>query len=562
MILSLRLKNIALIEKAEIDFGTGLNVLSGETGAGKTVIISAINFALGGKSDKTMIRHGENSCEAELLFKADSNSDALETLKEFDIESDDGEILIRRRLFADGRSDVRINGVACTVTMLKKLTSSLCDVYGQSEHYSLLLKSNQLKVLDKFIGDSADTLKEEIKGKISKINELKNNPIFSIGDEKDRQNKLDLLSYQINEIEKAELKDGEEDELLKDRKILKNVEKIGENLQTATQILGGDNTAIDMLSTALSKLNQLTDFGEEYANLSERVYSAKAELQDVLSEMESTLDGLDYDGNRLLNIETRIDLIHGLQRKYGNTYNEIIEYYNKSKEEYDAIVDSDKVYSKITAEINVLISDLSILYEKLHKLRVDYAVKFSNHIETELKTLGMKSAKFSVSVTKLQDDSVLSSNGIDDVEFMFSANAGEPLANMAKVISGGEMSRFMLAMKLVSSGVDGTYIFDEIDAGISGEVANIIAQKFSILSKKIQIITISHLAQIISYGDSSFKILKTDNGEKTSTNIIPLDSDGKVEEIVRVIGGLQSDTSINHAKELIRVANEFKKAIN
>lgn len=558
MILSLRLKNIALIEKAEIDFGSGLNVLSGETGAGKTVIISAINFALGGKSDKSMIHHGETSCEAELIFKVDKGSDALETLKEFDIECDDGEILIRRRLFSDGRSDVRINGVSTTVTMLKKLTSSLCDVYGQSEHYSLLQKSNQLKVLDKFANEKGEEIKLEIKKLVDKIKELNDNPILNIGDEKERQNKLDLLSYQINEIEKAELKEGEEEDLIKDRKILKNVEKIGENLQIATQLLGGDNMSVDMLSTTYSKLNQLSDFGEEYVTLSDRIYNAKAELQDVLTEIENTLDSLDYDGNKLAYIESRLDLIKGLQRKYGNDYNEIIAYYENAKIEYDNIINSDKIYTEIVNQINSNYDKLEILYDKLHKVRVEKAKEFSIEIETELKTLGMKSAKFNIQVLKSDNSRVLALNGIDDVEFTFSANAGEPLNTMAKVISGGEMSRFMLAMKLVSSGVDGTYIFDEIDAGISGEIANIIAQKFSVLSKKIQIITISHLAQIISYSDSSFKILKTDDGVKTATNIIPLDYDGKVDEIVRIIGGLRDESSITHAKTLIKNADEFK----
>ena len=285
MILSLRLKNIALIKKAEIDFKSGLNVLSGETGAGKTVIISAINFALGGKFDKTMIRHGENSCEAELLFKVSEFSDALEILKEFDIDCDDGEILIRRKLSIDGRSDVRINGVSTTLAMLKKLTLSLCDVYGQSEHYSLLQKSNQLKVLDKYIGEKAANLKEEIKGIVSEINSLNKNPVFSMGSEKDRLSKLDLLSYQINEIEKAELIDGEEERLIQDRKVFKNIEKIGENLQACKELLSGDNMSVDMLSTACSKLNQLTDFGNSYEELNDRLYNVKAEINDIAGEV-------------------------------------------------------------------------------------------------------------------------------------------------------------------------------------------------------------------------------------------------------------------------------------
>lgn len=559
MILSLRLKNIALIKMAEIDFGSGLNVLSGETGAGKTVIISAINFALGGKFDKTMIRHGESSCEAELLFKVGENSDAVGILNEFGIEIENGEILIRRRLSIDGRNDVRVNGVSTTLAMLKKLTLSLCDVYGQSEHYSLLQKSNQLKVLDKYIGEKATILKDEIKAIIAEINALNKNPILNLGSEKDRLAKLDLLSYQINEIEKAELIDGEEEVLIQNRKILKNIEKIGENLQACKEILSGDNMSVDMISTACNKLNQLSEFGKEYEELNDRLYNVKAELNDISSEVENTLDNLEYDGNQLSIIEGRLDLIHNLQRKYGNTYSEIISFYENAKEEYDTIINADKVYNEITKKINELYNNLNHLYGELHNIRVDKSVEFSQKIKEELKTLGMKSANFNINIEKSNDDRILSNSGIDDIEFTFSANAGEPLSNMAKVISGGEMSRFMLAMKLLSHDSDCTYIFDEIDAGISGDVANIIAEKFSILSNKTQLITISHLAQIVSFADTSFKIQKFDDGISTTTEIIKLDRQGKVNEIVRIIGGGLNEISKKHAEQLVLNAENFKK---
>ncbi len=558
MILSLRLKNIALIKKAEIDFKSGLNVLSGETGAGKTVIISAINFALGGKFDKTMIRHGENSCEAELLFKVNETSEAVEILKEFDIEADDGEILIRRKLSLDGRSDVRINGVSTTLAMLKKLTLSLCDVYGQSEHYSLLQKSNQLKVLDKYVGDLATNIKDEIKNIVAEINSFNKNPILNLGNEKDRLAKLDLLSYQINEIEKAELIDGEEEELNQNRKILKNIEKIGENLQACKELLSGDNMSVDIISTACNKLNQLTDFSKDYEDLNDRLYNVKAELNDIASEVESTLDGLEYDANALNIIENRLDLIRSLQRKYGNNYSEIIEFYLKAKEDYDTIINSDKIYNEITRKINELYDRLNVLYDKLHKIRVEKGEEFSVKIIEELKTLGMKSANFKINVVKNENTRILSNSGFDDVEFTFSANAGEPLSNMAKVISGGEMSRFMLAMKLLSNDSECTYIFDEIDAGISGEVANIIAEKFSILSQKTQLITISHLAQIVSFSDTSYLIKKTDDGVSTFTEIAELDRQGKINEIIRIIGGGENEISQKHAEQLVFNAEKFK----
>ncbi|MBR2377383.1 MAG: DNA repair protein RecN [Clostridia bacterium] len=561
MILSLKLKNIALVESAEIEFNKGLNVLSGETGAGKTVIISAVNFALGGKADKTMIRHGETYSETEVTFDISNNSDAKEVLSSFLIDADDDIVIVKRRLTLEGKSTIIINGNSVNLTMLKNLTSTLCDIYGQSEHYSLLSSANQLKVLDKYIGSEVISLKEEISPIISKIKELNAILENSGGSERDRELKLDLLSYQINEIEKADLQENEEEELEEKRKILHNIEKIGEVLSTVNAIFTEDNQAVDMISTAYGKLNSISSFSEEYSALAERVYSLKAELDDVSSEIENSLDNLNFDEEENQRINERLDLIRSLKRKYGNDYFEIISYLEKSKEEYDALLNFEKIHSKASKDLEENYQTLSKLYSKLSKLRVTKAKEFSSKIEVELKTLGMKSARFNISVLPNENDRVLSINGIDNVEFTFSANAGEPLKTMSKIISGGEMSRFMLAMKIVSSDNSGSYIFDEIDSGISGDVAKIVAEKFAVLSKNIQIITISHLPQIVSYGDVSFKIEKIDDGSTTKTNVIPLDYDGKIKEIVRIIGGDGSDVSYNHAKELIDKANKFKLTI-
>lgn len=559
MILSLKLKNIALIESAEIEFNKGLNVLSGETGAGKTVIISAVNFALGGKADKTMIRHGETFSEAEVTFDISRNDDAKEVLSRFLIDIEDDLVVVKRRLTTEGKSTISINGNAANLTMLKTLTLTLCDIYGQSEHYSLLNKANQLKVLDKYIGNDIINIKNEILPIVSSIKAL-NNTLENVGgSERDRELKLDLLSYQISEIENAELKENEEEELEEKRKILHNIEKIGEALSIANSIFTEDNQALDMISTAYGKLNSISAFSEEYNDLAERVYSLKAELDDVSSEIKNSLDNLNFDGEENQRINERLDLIKSLKRKYGNDYKEIANYLEKSKEEYETIINYEKIYNDTIKQIENNYQILSVLYSKLTKLRTIKAKEFSSKIESELKTLGMKSAKFSIDVLTNTDDKILSLNGVDDVEFAFSANAGEPLKTMSKIISGGEMSRFMLAMKIVSSDNSGTYIFDEIDSGISGDVARIVAEKFSVLSKNIQIITISHLPQIVSYGDVSFKIEKIDDGKNTKTNVIPLDYDGKIKEVVRIIGGDGSELSLSHAKELVSRADLYKK---
>ena len=561
MISLLRLKNIALIKSAEIEFDKNLNVLSGETGAGKSVIINAINFALGQKADKTLIRYGEDFCEAEIVFDTQNSLETLNVLEEYGIDVDNNEVIIRRRLTSEGKSTILINGVHVTLAMLKNVTLTLCDIYGQSEHYSLLNKKNQLKVLDDYIGEEVNAIKEQILPLIANIK--KNNDLLSsFGiDESSKEIKLDLLSYQIKEIEDAELKDGEEEDLENRLKILRNIEKIGESLSIVKSILGDDNLTIDLISTSLNKLSNITDYSENYSNIYDRLYSSKAEIDDIYSEVTNLLEDLEYDENESNFVNTRLDLYRTLKRKYGSNYNEILSYYNNLKLEYDNLLNFEEKSKQILKEIESDYIKLEGLYKRLTLLRTNKAKEFSKNIENELKTLGMKSAKFEVLFQTSENKRELSTNGIDDIEFTFSANAGEPLKTMSKIISGGEMSRFMLSLKLVSTDKSGTYIFDEIDSGISGDVAKIVAEKFAIISKKIQIITISHLPQIVSFGDSSFKIEKIDDGNNTITNVIKLDENGKISEIVRLIGGDNSSSSITHAKNLISSANDYKKSI-
>lgn len=558
MIKGIRLKNVALIESAEIDFFNGLNVLSGETGAGKTVIISAINFALGAKADKTMIRFGETYSEAEVCFAVQKNSEAASILDEYSIDFDD-EIVIKRKLTIDGRSDVRINGSSVTLSMLKRVTNSLCDVYGQSEHYSLLSSANQLKVLDGYIGEPLALLKSQAEPIINKIKTAQKTLESSGGDERSRAVRLDVLSYQISEIEKAELQEGEEDELLAKRVAFLNAGKIGEGLSVVNQALYGDGGASDIISTAISKLGQITSFSNDYEELYDRLYSLKAEADDIASTADSLLSDIDFDEREFNRIEDRLDLIKTLKRKYGSSYEEIMEFYSKSLIEYENLRNFEELSKSLETDITNGFIALNSIYDKMFNLRKDYAQKFSLDVERELATLGMKSAKFKIEVTR--NDKELSLDGNSEALFTFSANAGEPLKNMSKIISGGEMSRFMLALKIVSSPIGGTYIFDEIDAGISGEVAKIVAEKFVKLSKGVQIITISHLPQIVSYGDNNYLIKKTDDGVKTVTNVNMLNYEGKVLELMRLAGGLNSDVSRLHAVESIERAENFKKSL-
>ena len=322
MIKSIRLKNIAVIENAYFELENGLNVLSGETGAGKTVIINAINFALGAKADKTMIRHGESFAEAEICFFAGGNSVVEALLSEFGIDFD-GDIIVKRKITIEGRSDVKVNGESVTLTMLKKLSGLLCDVYGQSEHYSLLNQNNQLAVLDTYIGEGISNLKREAEPIISSIRKAKKALEENGGDERSRAIRLDVLKYQINEIEKAELYEGEEDELLEKQLLMKNAQKIGEALSTVNGALYSDGGACDAINQAISSLYKVLSYSEEYSALYDRLYSLKAEADDIASEAENLLSNIEFNPYERERIESRLDLIKTLKRKYGNTYGEI-----------------------------------------------------------------------------------------------------------------------------------------------------------------------------------------------------------------------------------------------
>ena len=563
MIKRISLKNIALITSAEIDFTQGVNVLSGETGAGKTVIIQAINFVLGAKADKTMIRYGEDFSVGEVVFDISKNLEVKSLLNEYDIDFSDDEIIIRRKLTIEGKNEIRINGVSVTLSMLKSVTSLLCDVYGQSEHYSLLKESNQLKILDLYCGKELEEEFSKIKQVIATVKNAQETLEGLGGDEKSRLAKIDLLTYQVEEIKKAELYDGEEEELIAKRKIFSNIEKIGEALQISRLALSDDNGAIDTTNIASRKLSLISDIGEEYSSLYDRVEQVVSELNDISSELENLIDNLDFDEREMARVDERLDLYYALKRKYGNSYAEIIDYYEKSSIELENLQNYSVLASNAEKVILDGFSALEKHYNAVTKIRSKYAKILIENITLELKSLGMAGAKFDIVITSQEDKKVLQSKGVDNISFYFTANKGEPLKTMSKVISGGEMSRFMLALKLVTEQVEEpiTYIFDEIDAGISGVVAQIVAEKFTKLSIKNQIITITHLPQIVSYSDKSFLIEKSTVGQTTQTQIKGLTEEEKEQEIIRIIGGKDVSSATDLAKQIIANANSKKKLI-
>lgn len=554
MLERLVIKNIALIDSADIAFDAGLNILSGETGSGKSVILDSLNFVLGSKADKNMIRYGEAEAYVRGEFTVAPQSAAVKALEELDIESD-GEIIITRKYSADGKGNIKINGNTVTAGMLKTVSQHLVDVYGQSEHFALLSEANQLSVIDGLCGERAADIKNALSILISEKRECLRRLKQLGGDSAERARRLDLLSYQLKEIDAAELRDGEEEELIAKRRIIENTEKIASAVSGSLGAINGDGGVSDGISATRRLMANVSEYGDDYSSVSDRLDAVLAELQDIADMLSDMADGLEFDEADARRVEDRLDLIRNLKKKYGATVEEILAFRAKAGEEYDLLSDSEAVAEKLTKRLEEL--DESIFGEcvKLTELRKNSAESFCRDVESELKSLNISGARFEVSFDEYEKSSanLTSVNGSDKVKFMFSANKGEPLKPLNKVISGGELSRFMLAMKACLKDLNGisTYIFDEIDAGISGITARSVAEKFTDIAKNTQIIAVSHLPQICAAGDKNFLISKAEQNGGTVTSVREIVGDAKIAEIIRLTGGGETEAARQHAAELI-----------
>ena len=565
MLSKLTIKNVALIESATIMFGDGLNVLSGETGAGKSVILDSVNFVLGAKADRAMIRYGETECMVKAEFILSENAKALEVLREMDIDSD-GEIIISRKFSENGKNTVKINGNTVTATMLRKVTDCLVDVHGQSEHFFLLKESNQLKTLDEVVGDGLISEKQALQALLKENRAIDKQIALLGGDEKERGRRLDILQFQIEEIETVDLQDGEEEELLAKRNKIKNLEKIISALRETTECLSGENGVLDGLRLSARALLGITKLDDAYENVYEKLESVAIDLGDILETLNNMADELYFDENEAEETETRLDIIRTLKRKYGANKEEIDAYLEDIKKEYDLLSDCEGQYAILTDKKGKNLKKIYQICRTITELRKSQGKAFCKRVTEELKTLNIQHAQFEIEFNEYEetDAEKATVNGLDDIRFMFSANAGEPMKPLGKIISGGEMSRFMLAVKTQLSSINeiSTYIFDEIDAGISGKTAKVVGEKLAKIAKNTQIIAVSHLAQIASMSDNEYFIEKREEKDKTLTFVTELDEQGKINEIVRLLGGQETDEyAIKHAKELIKQAQEYKTSI-
>lgn len=566
MLNRLSVKNVALIEKADISFTSGLNVLSGETGAGKSVVLESVNFVLGAKAEKTLIRHGETECSVTAEFDI-SGCAAEEILSEFGFEAEDT-LIISRKFSDTGKNTVKINGNSATVSMLKKLTSALIDVHGQSEHFYLLSTANQLKLIDRFAGEDILPVKERLKTEFEQYRVLKKELSDAGGIEAQRLLRTDVLNFQINEIESAGVKENEFEELTALRENLLNREKITAALNSAKSALSEEGGVSDILSAAVRILNGISAFGKNYSDISDRLIAVYAEADDLSATIGELLDGFDELEYSPEEVEERLSLIKGLFKKYGGDFAAMNGFLEQAKAEKEKLDNFTAYAEELNGKILSAEKEIFSLYNTLRNLREKAAVRFSDNVLEELKELGMNKSSFYVKfgdAPAFEECKFVSSNGYDEVEFMFSANLGEPVKPLSEVISGGEMSRFMLAVKAQTAKYNdvSTFIFDEIDAGISGAVAKTVSEKLAKIAKSAQVIAVSHLAQIASFADNNILIVKTEGDNKTVTSVFNLDKTGKIKEITRLLSGTVTDVSaVEHAKNLISMAEKYKQTLN
>lgn len=552
MLSNLQIENIAVIKSASIDFENGFNVMTGETGAGKSIVIDSLNAILGERTSRELIRSGADSASvcAEFQNVGDNVKNELEKLG---IEKDDT-LIVSRKLTPDGKNVCRINGMPATVSMLKALGVQLVNIHGQLDNQSLLSPETHCSFIDKLAGSGRELkeFKEIYSLYIKKENELKS--LNTDVNEKNRR--LDILNYQIEEIQKADIRPGEKDELTEKLGFLRNAEKVLDLLHTAYAALNGDGEmpgAADVAADAASKLLSAADYSSDFTETANGVNDAAMNLSAYTEELRDKIYSLDYDPNETERAEERLDVIYRLSQKYGDSEEDILAYLENAEKERDALSFSDERAEQLRVETEKAYNEALAAAKKLSKIRIEAGKKFSADVERELAFLDMPSVKFIV------NDSVgeLYENGIDNIEFLLSANAGEEPKPLSKIASGGELSRIMLAIKCVLSELDDidTLIFDEIDSGVSGRAALKIAAKMKELSKTHQVICVTHLAQIAAFADEHKLISKEEKDGRTYTCIASLDYNGRKYELARIMGGLTVTQSIlNSAEELLSSA--------
>lgn len=562
MLCQLSIENIALIDKLSLELKDGLNILSGETGAGKSIIIDSLNFVLGERADKSLIRFGTDKASVEAVFE-DYDTPAVDAyLEDLGIEREDV-LVLRRKMSVDGKNECRINGRISTLSTLKGLTELLVDIHGQHEHQSLLKSANHVTLLDKLGEKKIAKLKEDVENDYKQYTSLKRE-FARFGNSDERERKLDILNFQIDEIEKADVKDGEEEELLTARKRIRNMEKIISALEGAKNLLDGyDSQSVSAsIKNSVALLNTISSYDESIEPIVDRLDSCKVEITDISETLSDMLQKLDFDSRSADKIEERLEVVRNILRKYGGSFESLQRFYEEAVNEAQMLSNATERVEELEKEIEKAAKDLLASAKKLSEERRKVADKFEKDITKELCDLGMGGSTFKVDIQKSEDVDDISANGMDSVEFMISPNVGEPLKPLAKIISGGEMSRFMLAFKNILAGVDdiGTMVFDEIDTGISGNISQVVSEKMCNISRARQVIAVTHMPSLAAMADNHYLISKSTQNGKTLTHVDLFQDD--TDEVARLIGGNDySIYAVPHAKEMKANAQRYKDSL-
>ena len=553
MLTSLKIKNVAIIESAAIEFGCGLNVLTGETGAGKSIVIDSINAILGERTSRDIIRTGAQSAKVYAVFE-DVNERVRNFLDENGIDCEDGVLIINRTLSREGKNVCRINGAPVTVSMLREIGGELIDIHGQHDNQSLLSPEKHCGFVDSFAGN-ADLI-ADYREKYGRLCEIRSKLKKLTTDESSKSQRIDFLTYQIDELEKAEITIGERDELKARKSLINNSQKVIESLNIAYEALKADGAGIDMITDAESEIANASAYMETLGEASEKITDIRYELEDIAETLRDAMTEVDFDPSELEDIDERLDLLYRLSKKYGDTEEEMLEYLEKARVELDNIAFSEERVKELQKQEKEALVETETAACKLTESRKTAGEKLSNAICSELEFLDMPNVRFVVKC----NDIGLTENGKDEIEFLISANAGEEPKPLAKIASGGELSRIMLAIKNVLAETDGvdTMIFDEIDTGVSGRAAQKIAMKLRSASKGRQVICVTHLAQIAAQGDVHLYISKSVSDGKTYTNIKSLIEEERVAEIARIMGGMEiTKLQFESAREMLANAGNL-----
>ena len=560
MLKELSIKNFAIIEEVSVSFSDGLTVLTGETGAGKSIIIDAVHLLAGGRGSQEFIRHGAKKAELEGLFYIhNAQHPVFQKLQDVGIEADEDSVILRRDINDHGKSVCRVNGKLVTIAILREIGGSLIDIHGQHESQELMDERLHISLLDQFAGSKLHKAKESYSGLFQKYMKLKKELAAVSDNEQQIAQRIDLYQYQINEIDAIELIDNEDEDLQAERKKFQNYHKTFERISAAHEALNGESKGLDWIGNAMSELEDIASFDESYKEQAELVSNSFYSLQELSYQLKSEMDESEFDEERLNVIEERLAAIQSLKRKYGNSIEEIITYRHKIGEELDALMNRDERIQQRQKALEQVEKDLEIDAKELTIYRKKAAKSLSEAIVLQLRELFMEKATFEVI---FKPSAIFDKNGKDDVSFYMSTNVGEPAKPISKIASGGELSRMMLALKGIFSKHQGitSIIFDEVDTGVSGRVAQAIAEKIANISRSSQVLCITHLPQVAAMADQQLLIEKEVMGKRTMTKLTEVTGQNRVQELSRMMSGSEITTlTLEHATELLSIAEQRKK---